>query len=256
MWMHVTAMLYESDNFGSINAGLFNILPVLGKPNCLHATWASSSRQKLSHTVPQMLPVHISTRPCVLSPSRSLRAPSTHDVPTTILLRTCTAMGSGYAPWGPHGSNLQSLWGIHIHTIQQVQNNESFYWSADKYCIMGHRLFTRTHDRNITINIKRQFVLCPNIIINYQLSISLPHDTAAESNRVQELQSSSLCVLQSMSLASEPWQITPEVPSHDWVGWPGVSSKILALTEPEPNDHNMYTIINTRPGRKNPYEAN
>ena len=51
----------------------------LGNSSCLQTTRASLSSQESSHTVPQVLLKHTSTRPSVgMSPSTSLTSPSLH----------------------------------------------------------------------------------------------------------------------------------------------------------------------------------
>ena len=57
-WLHWTHSLY------------------LENPSCLQTTLASRASQRSSHTVPQALPLHTSTRPALeLVPPRSLTAP-------------------------------------------------------------------------------------------------------------------------------------------------------------------------------------
>ena len=66
----------------SMHVCTYASLPILGNPNCRHATSASIVSQSSSHTVPQILLWQISTRPnhMALAPS-SLMAPSVHVIP-------------------------------------------------------------------------------------------------------------------------------------------------------------------------------
>ena len=62
--------------------------PNVGSPSCLQTTLASVMSHKSSHTVPQILLLHISTRPLMLVPPTSLMSPCVHgglkqDTPTS-----------------------------------------------------------------------------------------------------------------------------------------------------------------------------
>ena len=63
------------------NATTVGFSPVLGRLSCLQTTRASRASQKSSHTVPQVLLKHISTRPSSsVTPPTSLTSPSAHAV--------------------------------------------------------------------------------------------------------------------------------------------------------------------------------
>ena len=73
---HLTNILYTSYRYYYNHCSL-----ALGNPNCLQTTRAFLLSQKSSHTVPQVLLKHTSTRPSSsVRPPTSLTVPSTHSV--------------------------------------------------------------------------------------------------------------------------------------------------------------------------------